>query len=1060
MHWVRAWLFLCLIIFPHTEGAWAATPTQSQALFLVCASRGFDIGCKKAYGYATDLLYSKRLYETDRSKALEEAGLQPPNPLAAGMDESQFLAYRSRQIEQEIDGYSVGETTFGKGLSLLAGAAVATLTDGLGASLFVTTLSGGVGEAATGSLFNLIKKDGVELAPYSDQVYFYISDQIVDAANSDPTLGPLFEKYFNDKTQLDLSTSLLDQPAIQIGPMKEDIAELKSGLADVQDTVAKALDQMRQTSDDKTEQTIEFEVQGSAIPSQNDLKQYLDNQRSIESEQRQIKGFFDGLEAFGVIAQLSPQQMQQIQAGSDIMSGIYTLSNTSFDSEPTTYVGAMMLVMKGVVTILRQNKGQEENPFNGLFQQLLAISQQIAQLRAELNERIYYLDSNLSHQLAEIEDLQKAVLRAIAGEDEELADIGLKIDRLEQRSDAVSAALAARMQDQTWIQCTSMVAPAHPTTDERAQFIGSLRTCYQLAFTLGTAWSKDQTSVAPLAELTSIEEDTDPNGPYVALELNRWMPSLADIRGLDLSGIGDNHGCSTDVVNPVVWFLGARFYSTLAQQFYLYREAMKSDEIDCLITTGLILQRFYQTAMIRGQKFDVGFYWQLIGGYQKSATSFLNQVARETSVINAPLASPDQVAPGEVVGDEQTDAGMAESRRYYAHTFGNDQAVALGADRNPINVLAGRGRFNDGAMASYSVFKQPIGLCDGVKKDLSSPVTADARIPQITMSVPQQGLEHITDYTGLQFRASILAFIPRPALWLSLIDPSHFRIMACFSKLKDTVVAHPTPGSPSTMFFKSDIEFSIDIYLITQNIAEPVSGMLLRRLNYNGLAKSISAQLTMWPPPGEDPPNHLNLIWNGGKWHGQTFASLIADMTSGDLIGGAAHIGPVTLDERFSKPYFVIDPDAEQDVAKNVIAIRALVADQMLKQKQELEEKTGIGHIKTAFEDMKMHFWLLDIFLGMDAGAYPETWSLYERTHWPVDLLDPESIRKLILNGASNDDLEQQIGDQVAKLKGAASQLAASLKISPTAVTPVDGKIAELTLLRQTLPENRGGAAK
>src|SRR5262249_36355661 len=119
---LAALLFTCTVAGASAQGR---VDDNGRALFLICASRGFDEGCTSAYSYSIKLFAAQDSYRLDPRKASEEAGLI----LGDHFDEKTYMKIMADRIEKEIDGYALGNTPFGKTVNIIAGAAFGTLID-------------------------------------------------------------------------------------------------------------------------------------------------------------------------------------------------------------------------------------------------------------------------------------------------------------------------------------------------------------------------------------------------------------------------------------------------------------------------------------------------------------------------------------------------------------------------------------------------------------------------------------------------------------------------------------------------------------------------------------------------------------------------------------------------------------------------------------------------------------------------------------------------------------------------------------------------------------------
>src|SRR5262249_44009921 len=124
-----------------------------------------------------------------------------------------------------------------------------------------------------------------------------------------------------------------------------------------------------------------------------------------------------------------------------------------------------------------------------------------------------------------------------------------------------------------------------------------------------------------------------------------------------------------------------------------------------------------------------------------------------------------------------------------------------------------------------------------------------------------------------------------------------------------------------------------------------------------------------------------------------------------------------------------------------------------------VERQLRTGSLDAAFRRAKEKLWMIDLYFGFMLGQFPETSALYQRLHSPPLLLNPDGLKEAVLQGVNADTLSDKIAGQVAKLKQEASRLS-RLELLPAAGTPLDQKIAELQLFKQTRPADAAGARK
>ena len=1022
---VRLMVFVACWIFAVPVFGTNAKAADNVSVMGIYLSRKISMESTKRFFYKSErLAQGNDLYKRDFEAAkilvhrydIETPLSQKEYPI------DKFLADYETIIDREIDGLKFGETPLHTVASLAIGAGTTYLAkQGGPKSIFVGGILSKLAADKLGTLQVLTPKDTPAL---DARAAFEYGQAIQREIESGSELGKLLQKELKDGLGVTDVAGLANSAEYKGYVAEAEIAKSKGNQKYIEEKVTENFEKLAELH--KEDHDLLLAIRNTQLEDEKrreaiELREK--KQKALRFEAELIKAGFAGLELFAHIVGASQEEIQFIQLGGQATSALQEVFAAEA-SDPSTYASGYLALFKVGIAIYQLNQQRGENPFNAILEALSQISEQIADLRAEMNVRFDSVDGTLARSFAYQNDLLRQVLGQQAAAAEELAMLTKLVDTSQRQLLTAILKQSDRQNDVLWSKCNN--GPDDQTIKD-CQINGAL---------MAIIWSYRDSVATRFEEFFTLNADpvvdADGSANFGALSgFDRIIPLYAKLRNNDPTYI---------IPNPFVWRAGAELYSSpFEQDEFAFINANIAD-LDKIISSGLTVQQFYRSAFtseLSTGNLKIATEWLSwpLENYIEAAKSFVQELESITRDKVVPWQGPKQMLPEEVPYVPEAQCNEKEiSKECLSRIFkkvttinqdpkGKKAKMILDPEDLPINNLEdeprhaeiGRGIFlPDMALKRYKFLSEPLKLCPNGETRYALLKDPEKYFYKKSIAIDIKRLKT----NGFKLDTSILPMIPTEVLWLERLNPNRFQIKLCVSDYFGQT-GFGQSVSQWENIVPNKFKITVTMYIFDNETGSQVEfgnlhGGLKFWLVYNGPAQYYA---------GPYPLMHNS--WNG-------FEKYNAD------------IGPLAgkLDHFFQSKKLTPDQTKARSLISKLAYLQRAVAIE-----EALKVPLLSGQLKHSLLLAQQKLRILQGAYFLGGEAFGETSIAFHHLTLPVLLMTPEMLLDAFIDGQSGDKLRSRLNDQMISFRREFGR--SDREITSPPATPVDASIDKLKLIRE-----------
>ncbi|NKK58861.1 hypothetical protein GFM44_23475 [Rhizobium leguminosarum bv. viciae] len=971
----------------------------------------------KLYYKTARLLAATKAFQLRRPEAADFLPEQDRDHLfAENMSESEFIQKASKTIDDEISGIKMGDLPAIKVGQYAFAGGMTFIAKKLDMPAVLSSAISGEANAGTNSILqSTFWQSPLEMPEARADVVMPIFDKAQRMARVDKEFAAAYNatltKYEGWVSQDDAEKA----PEWQNFNLHNQADSIGNQLTNVKFESKTFEDQMNQRITKVAEQTRSYQ---KSIQDMRDI--LLDDQRSQAAkeqathekllEQRQIEADlqyaelgFSIYEALAVKAGASQQQVQTIRTAEQATEAIVKVLNDVNEHPEIVAGGYAALVMIGVDLIMVSN-GSHQDPNAPILEGIRKLAEQIDDLKKEVISRFESLDVKLAAQFSQMRNLSEVLTQGQQNQSVELTRIRTAVQETQRESQDFLEAHFRHNDNVNTIKCLTL----------RPNEVDARRDCAVSGLVLALDTSNSDAYVAAnFSGLydASVTGTGDRAAQRFINHFNAAVPLFSSI-----------HPQKVTIPNPLAYTHGAEMMVAMIEQSPSIRSAPYMKGWEDAINVGEQIQFFYRTAFAQ----PVGDHYRVSGElvlneldrYTQAVKDYLDQIENATASLAFPWKSYIQALPEEVLPDPNH---LPPLEHEGAHTRIERHSEARLVDPT-------RGVFPRLDEAQRHPFLDlPIGMCEGTSTKVhneSGDSYAGTRERQYLGTMFHTPETEVQNGRLKILDQSIMAYVPREALWLERIRPERYQISACASRFEAYL-----EEMNKDLFYQNkyvatitlDIDLEFRLKDVMGSVIVPVSGAHL------GIQYVGRPQLFI-----DNQFNFVSSLWKGFKYQ---------EIQLGPIAGQMGN-------------YFmpIIEPQGQE----TEIWMQELLNGERQAFAGDFKSRLEVGNVRAAKDAAIEEFRKLRTLRLLKTGQMPEADAMLLLFEQKVHLTNPEDIEDIYISGGTG--LRELSERQVFDIKRRVSALSGR-EFNDPVETPVDATLAKLKLL-QSLANKNGGRAK